>query len=197
MENLYSYKMVHDDRFAPNPFWGHLTLAVCKPYIRLNVRVGDWISGWTSKSLRGASTEVGKEKLLYLARVSEKLTFEQYWNDPRFENKKPGRLDDKNDDKRFGDNIYKPDSSAEGGFVQVKNLNHVEKNKKKDLKGQFVLVCGEFYYFGKKSPLDIPLEFKPNIPKAQSAYGSKTEEPTDFINYVRKHVSQCYRSSHI
>ena len=76
MENLYSYKMVHDDRFAPNPFWEHLTLAVCKPYFRLNVRIGDWISGWTSKSLRGASTEVGKERLLYLARVSEKLTFE-------------------------------------------------------------------------------------------------------------------------
>ena len=28
---LYSYKMKHDNRFAPNPLFGVLTLATCKP----------------------------------------------------------------------------------------------------------------------------------------------------------------------
>ena len=29
---LFAYKMTHDTGFAPNPFWGYLTLATCKGY---------------------------------------------------------------------------------------------------------------------------------------------------------------------
>lgn len=32
---LYSYKMIVDKGFAPNPFYGYLTPSTCKPYIRL------------------------------------------------------------------------------------------------------------------------------------------------------------------
>lgn len=37
---LFAYKMTHDTGFAPNPFWGYLTLATCKPKIREKKRRG-------------------------------------------------------------------------------------------------------------------------------------------------------------
>ena len=79
MERLYSYKMSHDNRFAPNPLFGVLTLATCKPQLRKNAKVGDWIAGWTSSHIAHTPTPVGEERLIYLARVSEKLTFAEYW----------------------------------------------------------------------------------------------------------------------
>ena len=42
---LYSYKMRHDTRFAPNPLFGVLTLATCKPSMRRNMQIGNWIAG--------------------------------------------------------------------------------------------------------------------------------------------------------
>ena len=79
MERLYSYKMAHDNRFAPNPLFGVLTLATCKPYMRLNTKVGEWIAGWTSAHIAHSPTEQGREKLVYLAKVARKLTFGEYW----------------------------------------------------------------------------------------------------------------------
>ena len=79
MERLYSYKMAHDNRFAPNPLFGVLTLATCKPQLRKNAKVGDWIAGWTSLHVAHTPTPVGEERLIYLAKVSEKLTFAEYW----------------------------------------------------------------------------------------------------------------------
>ena len=63
MAILYSYKMSHDDRFAPNPYFGVLTLATCMSRMRYNTPVGEWIAGWISM-----------RTLIYLAKVSEKLT---------------------------------------------------------------------------------------------------------------------------
>ena len=48
---LFSYKLTNDGGFAPNPFWGALTLATCKPQIRLSKRIGDWIAGFSSGTL--------------------------------------------------------------------------------------------------------------------------------------------------
>ena len=56
MERLYSYKMSHDNRFAPNPLFGVLTLATCKPQLRKNAKVGDWIAGWTSSHIAHTPT---------------------------------------------------------------------------------------------------------------------------------------------
>lgn len=43
--------MTDDTGFAPNPFFGILTLATCKPGIRLTKKVGDYIAGFTSERL--------------------------------------------------------------------------------------------------------------------------------------------------
>lgn len=72
---LYSYKMKHDNRFAPNPLFGVLTLATCKPAMRRNTKIGNWIAGWTSKQLKDSPTEVGKEKLNLFSKSDTKTFF--------------------------------------------------------------------------------------------------------------------------
>ena len=100
---LYSYKMKHDNRFAPNPLFGVLTLATCKPAMRRNTKIGNWIAGWTSKQLKDSPTEVGKEKLIYLAKVTQKLSFAEYWE--KYEQKRPVKTEDTKVIQRYGDNI--------------------------------------------------------------------------------------------
>ena len=71
---LYSYKMMRATGFAPNPYFGVLTLAACKSGLRRAAQPGDWIAGWTAKGLKECPTDTGDERLVYLARVTRKLT---------------------------------------------------------------------------------------------------------------------------
>ena len=81
--DLYTYKITRDYGFAPNPYFNFCTLATCKPKIRGGCKIGDWIAGF------GGSNTIAANKLVCLMQVSEKLDFDEYWNDPRFKNKKP------------------------------------------------------------------------------------------------------------
>ena len=193
---LYSYKMTHDTRFAPNPLFGVLTLATCKPAIRRNTEVGNWIAGWTSKSLKNCPTPVGEERLIYLARVTKKLTHAEYWK--QYDQKRPSGGDDPRVDSYHGDNIYEPcpgcisEPLNPDTFILHENSHHKTPEKKaKDLKGQFVLICEEFYYFSCKSPLVIPPTYLPNVPKVQTSYGVITEDAAEFINYVKQQAQEC------
>jgi hypothetical protein len=46
--------MTNDSGFAPNPFWGILTLPTRKASMRRSKKIGDWIAGFTS----GAYVEI-------------------------------------------------------------------------------------------------------------------------------------------
>ena len=146
--------MKHDNRFAPNPLFGVLTLATCKPAMRRNTKIGNWIAGWTSKQLKDSPTEVGKEKLIYLAKVTQKLSFAEYWE--KYEQKRPVKTEDTKVIQRYGDNIYKPNPTNPKEFIQIENNFHGKDKMDKDLRGEYVLICEEFYYFSRLSPLDIP-----------------------------------------
>ena|ERR1035437_4597916 len=186
---LFCYKMRDDAGFAPNPFHGLLTLANCKPLIRKHKVEGDWIAGFTSKALNG--DKVGEERLIYLMKVTKKITYDEYWNNLDYECKKP-ILEDSGFEERAGDNIYKPNIELTYDYHQLENKNHKEKDKEHDLKGIYVLVSNQFYYFG-NSPIEIPQEIRPSIPKAQSAHGNKTSELARiemFINYVESNYPQ-------
>lgn len=152
----FSYKIEHDFGLAPNPFGGYCTLAVCKSSIRSNkgLEVGSWIIGTGSKKLKNAN------KLIYAMQVGEKLTFNEYWNDPRFQYKKPiinGTLV-----QMYGDNFYH--QNEEGKWIQensahslangMPNLGHL----KRDVGGQYVLISTNFYYFGDQA-ISVPKEF--------------------------------------
>ncbi len=74
---LYSYIVVHDTGFAPNPFWGYCTLAACTPnHAGIRAKEDDWIIGTETKK-KG-------NKLIFAMKISEILPFDQYYNDPRF-----------------------------------------------------------------------------------------------------------------
>jgi hypothetical protein len=175
---LFSYKLTNDSGFAPNPFFGILTLATCKPQIRKKKEIGDWIAGFTSKRL--CNDEVGKERLIYLMQVTDKIRISEYFSHPDFQNKIPN-LSQKEFVYQAGDNIYKP---LEDGFVQLENRNHTPDNKEHDLSGEFVLISTNFYYFGRK-PLKIPVDLRPEVPKGQSAHGCLTHDHKRTVDFIR------------
>jgi hypothetical protein len=102
MVSLFSYVVDHDLGFAPNPYDGFCTLVHCKfggtwgkPNIVELADEQDWILGSGGQSKRSA----GNGKIIYLMRVDQKLPFEKYLKDPRFQ----GRSDcfDGGDGNRF------------------------------------------------------------------------------------------------
>jgi len=185
---LFSYKMKNDNGFAPNPFKGFLTLANCKPGIRKTKEVGDWIAGFTSKNLNGDN--VGMERLLYLMKITEKITYCKYWTDTKYNEKKPN-LESKNMEDKAGDNIYMPlfeDARDSLDFKQIENKNHGIDDMPKDLSGLYVLISTRFYYFG-SDPIDIDREkFNIRIPISQAPSGWKTDNAEQFITYVENYA---------
>jgi hypothetical protein len=148
LPRIYSYKLSRDFGFAPNPFHGFCTLATCKPQIRQGAQVGDIIIGCGSKELKMMG------KVIFAMRVSEKLTFQQYWNDRRFAVKKVNFYSSKA--AAYGDNIYHIESgqwiqedshhSFDGGGVNEENLD-------RDLGSDNVLISEDFVYWGANAPM--------------------------------------------
>lgn len=141
---LYSYIVRYDIGFAPNPFHGWCTLATCKPRVRRAASVGDWIAGvGARRTLDG--------HLVFAMQVSEKMTFDEYWADPRFERKKPdvrGSLK-----YRYGDNIYH--RNAAGGWEQANSRHSLDsgapnpEHVAKDTGADAVLIAERFTYWGR------------------------------------------------
>jgi hypothetical protein len=191
---LFSYKLTHDTGFAPNPFWGVLTLATCKPQFRLKKKEGDWIAGFTSRELCGHP--VGMERLVYLMQVHRKLRIADYFHDPEFASKIPNQKSQRGID-RAGDNIYRPKRAharAPSDFFQLPNDHHHDKadrcsvgdSQRHDLSGEYVLTAQQFVYFG-SSALKIPSNVRPEVPAGQSSHGKLTRDELRsqrFIDYV-------------
>lgn len=153
---IYSYRIDHDFGLAPNPFGRFCTVAVCKPTIRRsrNLEIGDWLIGTGSVSLEKKTGFECVSKLIYAMKVSEVISLQEYWEDPRFEYKKPvmsGTLS-----TMFGDNFYHLDDK--GNWVQEdcahRNTNGKfnDKHKKDDIGGVNALISEQFYYFGDNAP---------------------------------------------
>lgn len=174
--NLYSYKLVRDYGFAPNPFPPYCTLATCKPNIRLNAQVGDWIAGVGS----GSKNSKFKNKLIYAMQVTEKLTFNEYWMDKRFNKKKPIMNGSKR--QNYGDNIYHK-LTPESPFIQQDShhsLANGERNKlnyERDLSGKYVLISQNYWYFGEDA-ISIPKVF---LSLADVKRGHKNFDNKQFI----------------
>ena len=97
-QSVFVYVVARDFGFAPNPFHGFCTLACCKPKIRSAAEVGDWVFGMAGGDLSAPGN------CIFGMRVTETLSFDQYWLDPRFEVKKPLRNGSRV--MMLGDNIY-------------------------------------------------------------------------------------------
>ena len=181
--------MIYDFGFAPNPFGGICSIATCKPHIRKKATVGDWIIGTGAK---GINLE---RRVIYLMKVTEKLLLEDYWNDPRYQFKKPilnGSLI-----TIHGDNVYSKDEKGRWcqADCQHTNLDATikEEHIKRDTRGKFVLLSDHFYYFG-DTHFQIPDEFKSICSKSRDYHSPKSEIETkcfeDFINWVSTNYHQ-------
>jgi hypothetical protein len=155
MMELYSYVVARDYGFAPNPFMNVCTLATCKPKIRGNARVGDWVVG------TGAASRKRSGRVVFAMCVSEAMTFNEYWNDPRFQKKKPNLRASKK--QAFGDNIY---FRPLGKPWQQMNSHHSfadgscnTANVKNDTQANRVLIGEEYIYWGGSGP-KVPAKFR-------------------------------------
>ena len=175
----YSYVVARDYGFAPNPFGGICSLATCKPGIRRAAQTGDWVFG------TGSATRGQRGHLVFAMNVDEKLSFNQYWNDPRFRYKRPvmnGSLK-----KMYGDNIYFHDGmnwiqsdshhSLEDGTVNSRNL-------KTDTSSDAVLLASDFYYLGcQPTPTALSDYVVKTGPGHRNVYSPILD---DFVRWIRK-----------
>ncbi len=183
---LYSYVIDRDYGFAPNPFYGVCSLATCKPVIRRKASVGDWIVG-----TGGARTHMSG-RLIYAMKVTEAISFDDYFTDARFQQKKPdlsGSL------KRcFGDNIYSRNDN--GDWTQLDSHHSLRdgspnpKNIATDTSTNRVLLSTEFVYFGADAPL-LPAALRSRGPSgicAGRAYRVNFEAGVEaaFMTWYRK-----------
>lgn len=159
MPELYSYVVARDFGFAPNPFHGFCTLATCKPEIRRTAQVGDWIVGTGSKKYERDA------RVVFAMRVTEEMTFNEYWRDPRFREKRPDlHASIRN---AFGDNVYHR-NDATGKWIQANSHHSLEdgtpncRNIDHDTRVDRVLVSDDFIYWGGRGP-DIPTSFRREI----------------------------------
>ena len=169
---LYTYVIAQDSGLAPNPFWGELTLNVCKPRIRLSAEEGDWIIGTGSKNVKtkNGSIKDFAGKLVYAMKVSKKLTMKEY--DIYCKNqlqKKIPYLSKKDWRIIVGDSIY---DYSETGIPKLRKLIHKEKHKSTDLSGKNTLISKSFFYFGDKA-VDFLKEFPELVKDPKSARGHK------------------------
>ena len=145
---LYSYVVARDYGFAPNPFHGFCTLATCKPKIRHTARVGDWIVG------TGSASKDLQDQIVYAMQISEAMTFDEYWQDPRFLRKRPELLSSIS--RAFGDNIYHRNPS--GVWQQADSHHSCEygapnyANIQRDTSTNRVLISDKFAYWGGIGP---------------------------------------------
>lgn len=115
-------------------------------------------------------------------RVAEKLTFQEYWDDPRFAKKRA--IFSAGKAQAYGDNIYH--KNDEGVWVQEESHHSLEGgglnqlNADRDLGADAVLVGSEFVYWGRSAP-PIPQNLRnldgddlyPNVRNLRNGYSDK------------------------
>jgi hypothetical protein len=144
---LFSYVVKRDYGFAPNPYFGVCTLATCKPVIRRTAKIGDWIVGTGDAGQRS-------RWLVYAMKVSKTMSFNEYWDDPTLQRKKPNLYGSKK--QAFGDNIYT--RSTNGDWLQSDSHHTLydgspnKINIETDTTTNRILIADQFVYFGEKAP---------------------------------------------
>jgi hypothetical protein len=176
----YSYVIATDAGSAPNFEPPAATLAVCKPKIRKSAHVGDLVVAFAGRRLGPEPHAVR-----WAGVVSEKLLFSEYWNDDRFEGKKPRA-------SLVPDNIYR---LVHGRLIQVPNSTHPPAATEKDISGMYVLVLDPAWYFGSAGAI-LPAAFGLRLPE-NARRGHRVNDLSDsewktlrrWLNYTRRSMA--------
>jgi Nucleotide modification associated domain 2 len=180
---LHSYVVARDYGFAPNPFFCVCTLATCKPKIRGAAAIGDWVMG------TGSRQRNRHNHIVYAMRVTEALSFERYWNDPRFQKKKPNLRGSKK--QAFGDNIYFRDATGRR-WCQADSHHSLPDgspnptNVNSDTGTNRVLLSNDFVYWGGSGPVLAKqfLNFGPYHESVCAGRGHRNHFPTQLVEEV-------------
>jgi hypothetical protein len=144
------YVVDRDFGFAPNPFHGYCTLATCKPGIRSTANIDDWVFGM------GGSRLNAKGRCIFAMRITEKITFNEYWSNPVYSDKKPIR--NGSSKMMVGDNIYRYDAGSNHWYQADSHHSNADgsvnmENLHTDTKRDRVLISRHFVYFGMSAPI--------------------------------------------
>ena len=157
---IFTYKLTNDSGCAPNPHFGFCSLAICKPQIREQADVGDIIIGFGSRTLGS------QNKIIYIMRVTNKMSYQEYFE--FCQEHYPKKIS-------HGDCIY---HKIDDEYVQIANIHHNTDCISHDLKSEYVLISNDFRYFGKKA-IDVPDELASIIPECRN-YKSKSNRDYRF-----------------
>ena len=136
---VHTYVIAVDAGSAPNYDPPCTTLAVCKPRIRRKAQPGELVLAFAGQSVNPHEPHT----VVWAGIVAEKFTFADYWNDKRFQSKKPSR-------SVTPDNFYEP--RADGSFRQIRNDIHGPEATEHDLNGRYVLALDPSWRFGAHGP---------------------------------------------
>lgn len=183
MSSLFVYVVDRDFGFAPNPFHGSCTLATCKPRIRSSAQTGDWVIGMGGSRLKATG------RCIFAMRVGRKITFNDYWNDPEFRDKRPIRNGSLV--MLVGDNIYHADGEVwtqEDSHHSQSDGTPEQSNVKNDTSADAVLVSDLFYYFGASAP-EVPTAILAAIDYKNGRNHRRITLPfpgTQFVSWLNK-----------
>ena len=99
-------------------------------------------------------------RCVFAMRVSQTASFDSYWSNPEFFDKKPIRNGSRK--MQVGDNIYHR-SGVDGSWEQADSHHSLPDgspnphNVSRDTSADRVLISRHFFYFGKNAPLVPPL----------------------------------------
>jgi hypothetical protein len=133
MTKIYSYVLRVDRGAAPNPFWGTCTLTICKPTIRRNAQIGDWVIGTGSKNVKCNDYNVHdlSDRVVYAMKISDIKTLQDY--DTFCKSSLPNKIPNwQATDWRLhmGDCIY---DYSKGLNPSIRKSVHDERNRKKGI----------------------------------------------------------------
>lgn len=186
MTRIFSYVLRFDDGAAPNPFWKTCTLTICKPAIRRNAKIGDWVVGTGSKNARCNDGNIYdlSDSVVYAMKISEIKTLQEYdlFCNTSLKKKIPKwRTNDWR--LRMGDCIYDYSKTLE---PSIRKSVHNEGNRKKDLSGLNALLSNNYYYFGEEAR-PLPTHLRQIIKRNQ---GHRKIENVDLILEFEEWINQ-------
>ena len=150
MTKFYFYKLTCDDGGAPCVQNGLLSLAICKPMIRRTANEKNIIFGFAANSLHRDN------RLIYIARVTGKLSDGKYFKETKYKNRKDCIYE-------WTGKTYKVRSDARFHGSE-KDLEH-DLGKSPGFAKASVLLSNDFRYFGGDLPEHYKNQF-PNLTKA-------------------------------
>lgn len=169
IKQVYVYKLDHDTGMNPNPFGDYCTLAYCMHMMREKIAkdvaaqksvnpklsiadMGIWVIGIAGKKLDfNGSKRYGR--IVYAMQVTEVLTFDEYWRDPRFVTKRPNFTP--------GEEIqFQNGHEANYRFFKLNNNRRICGDNIEghyDEGSRYILVSDRFEYYGTDSENQIKL----------------------------------------